>query len=211
MPLNDFIKSLQAKPYRQRMRILWLVSAAIAVVLLSVWAGLIRVQNPGFSDQTGNPFGYFTDLFDKAKAQITQFKDSGSAPTPEAELTLKNFSISSVNKTLTVNFSVKNSGTDILNFSGSDLTNITLTDGAKTLTLQKITQPGGVVFPKRILASTEVSGQMVFPLPQEKIVTISISSLSYLETPDKTFNKTLTLDLNSPDVQNLLQGQSPRD
>jgi hypothetical protein len=86
-----------------------------------------------------------------------------------------------------------------------------LADGKNTLSPQQITQTDGTAFPKRILTAADVTGQLIFPLPQEKIVTLSISNLSFLTTPDKTFNKTLVLDLSSPNVQNILQSQNPRD
>lgn len=193
------------------MRILWLTTAVIAVLLFFIWVGLIKFQSPGLSGQTANPLSYFTDLFQKAKTQVTLFQDSGSTSTPETEIALKSFRLNSANKTLSVNFSVKNNSADILNFLGPDLSSITLTDGPQKLPLTKITQNGGGAFPKRILSSAEVTGQMVFPLPQEKVVTLDITKLSFLEAPDQTFSKTLTLDLASSQVQNLLQSQKPRD
>jgi len=211
MSLSDYLKSLQAKPYQERTRILWISTIIVAIVLLGIWVSLIKFQNAGNSGRSFNPFGYFTDLVDNAKSRLTQFQDSGGTSSPEAEIALTNFSTDTLNKTLTVVFTVKNSGTDILSFPENITTGITLADGSETLFLKKITGPDSEPFPKRILSNTEISGQLVFPLPQNQIVTINIANLAFMQNPQSTFAKILTLDLNSRNVRGLFETKYPRD
>lgn len=211
MSLRDYIKTLQAKPYQERTRILWTLTAVTAVILLGIWIGLIKLQNAGNAGQSLNLFGYFTNLVENAKSELSQFQDRGGTQVSEAEIILKNFSADNLDKTLTVAFTVTNNGTDILNFPGDSPGDITLADGSKALALQKITGPNNGPFPKKILSKSQVSGKLVFPLPANKLVTIKISNLSFMQNQQSTFAKTLTLDITSRNVRGLFDARYPRD
>lgn len=200
MSLHSFIKTLQSKPYAIRMRILWLASAVVALVLLMVWGGLVRHRNADSSREDTGIVGYFGKLFESARFQISRFQDTGGAAAPQAEVSLKNFTKDNISQTLTISFTIKNSSNDILKFLDSGLNNVTLSDGDRKLQASSITTELNNPFPKNILSNTEASGHMVFPLPQEKVIAVNITGLAFMQTPEKTFGKILPLDLSLRDL-----------
>lgn len=220
MARRDFIRGLQAKPYRTRVKIFWLTVLLAAVLLVAVWILLVSLINRSNTanekSSGGGLFGYVAEEFNKARERIFTFSDSKpqgaeSDIAQAVEINMKSFTTDPDTQILTVYFEVKNNSPEILNFVETGAKNFQLNDGTATRPARAVLTTKYESFPKRILGNTTAVGQIVFSHPENKSFKLEISQLYFLDKPEEKFSKSLAFDLDLNKLKELQGVKLPRE
>ncbi len=174
------LSSLQQQPLAVRMRILWGVTAAIAVILFLVWI-------------------YSTSQSVK-KAEKTEIPGINTQQTPaesvNAETQRINIEwIEHKEKTLLVYFKVNNTTNNILNFS--KLEDITLAFNDQNYKAKYIQDRQGSQFVVKVLSNTQKFGMVAFDDVQESSAEIKFDNLFFENEEQNVFYETTKLDLKA--------------
>jgi len=213
MSLKSFVRSLQARPYHVRLKILWLATAVAAIILFSAW-GLYQNLSAPSSDNSGKP-GFLSSLqnkFNEAKQNLFLFRTDADntavndPATPETvTIVLKDYLSDEKAKTLTIRFAVTNSSLEILNFLNEKAENFQLLAGSEKSAASAIETDKQQPFPKRILGKSTTTGEATFPLPATIIAEMKITNLYFISAPDQIFAKTVYINLATPPNNNPLE------
>lgn len=219
---NNWIQSLQARPYQTRRKLLWLITLVTVLILIVLW-GIIANIGTGEkvekseSQKSSGFFSYLKNSINDARLGVTSLAEGNNdnnASQPEnknLEMIMTSFATDQAASQLIINFQIKNNKDDLLSFTSPDLSNVTLTDGAEKSHPIKMLNDKQQNFPGRILNASAMAGQMIFPLPKSQTVTVSISDLFYLTSAQNKFTTSLELNLNTEaTVKGLFQNQLPR-
>jgi len=95
---------------------------------------------------------------------------------------------------------------DMLNFFQPQDPNIQLRDGTSTVELISLNTLTHDPFPAKILAQSKIAGQLTFPPPKSKQVTIQFKNLSFTSRPDLLFEAELPIDLTTPPQEQEVKG-----
>ncbi|MDP2934123.1 MAG: hypothetical protein Q8N81_08460 [bacterium] len=213
MSLKSFVRSLQARPYHVRVKILWLATAVAAIILFSAWGMYQNLSSPS-SDNSGKP-GFISSIqnkFNEAKQSLSLFRTDASntavndPATPETiKIVLKDYLPDEKAKTLTIRFEVANSSMEILNFLNDKTENFQLLAGSEKSAPSAVQTDKKQPFPKRILGKSTTTGEAIFPLPATIIAEMKITNLYFISAPDQIFAKTVYINLATPPNNNPLE------
>ena len=216
MKLNNFIQNLQNQPYEKRVRYLWIGTIIAGVIVVIAWGSLtalnlrsqekLEQKNNGVFQNLQEDFETARDEFSLAREELQLQIAQLQIPTEENRQLLKlNGAIISEDKAkLTVEFSIENPTLDVLNVFQSSYANAILTDGSSQSSPKEVkTRDPEDPYPIKILSKQTVAGIMVFPVPQNSIVTLDIQNMFFESIPGETFTESLTIDTVS-DVKGVI-------
>jgi len=196
MALQQFIRSLQHRPYEQRVRFLWVGSIISACILILVWVGLSKLSARGGSWTDNKLFHAISQQLNLAKEKFPNLTATKNPATPEAAaglpenfqvVQIRSFSQNKIQHQLVINFIASNPTEDIMTFLNAGRSNIYLQDGEARLQPTSI-KAGDLPYPSKILSQTSYPGQAVFPLPEDPQVTLIIEGMIMQDHPDILFS-----------------------
>jgi hypothetical protein len=169
--LQQYINELQNKPLNVRLRILWSTTAAVAVILIAVWAVTIKSElaiNPEVLAENANPESTMEYI------EIERAEFTGTL--------------------LNLYFKASNDTTDILNFSKPE--SIELTANGQTINPVKIVDRQGRTFVQKILSNSENYGILIFNIADAGEGEIVFDDLYFESRPEGIFKETAELDFD---------------
>jgi len=210
MKLNNFIRDLQNQPYEKRVRYLWIGTIIAGAIVVVAWGSLAAInqktddskikENDKILQELQLDFEKAQDEFTKATEDLKKQFSKLEIPNEEGRqlLILDGTAISKDKTKLAIEFSIENPSLDVLKVFNDSKENAVLIDGAAKYSPELIlTRETEDPYPPKILSKQNVSGFMVFPFPQNSIVTLNIDNMYFESIPNATFTETLVIDLNS--------------
>jgi hypothetical protein len=214
MTVYEIVKKIQNRPYEERMRVFWFVSAAGFLLVAAVWIALgsFSPKLPSDTNQLAQEWQKGTENakrgFTEMQRQISEQKVRALLPDGRA-VTMTNYAVNANTGLLTVELEINNPTSDILNITDANQTNVYLVDGDNRLVPQSFVLDTGQAVPQKLLNHTSISVQTVFSKPQEKTFTLYLTGLSFENNPDSKFTESFELS-GDGQVQGLQQIVLPR-
>ena len=175
---NQLLRNLQNKPYPVRIRILWISTIIIGIMLLTIW--LISLKK-NLSDLSG------FNVLDINNAQNSQIVSKSQTQYIKIER------VDSTNDgAFQIFFKINNPTLDILNFPPAEKIALN-TDRTKLVPL-KISDRQGKPFVQKILSKTENFGVLIFQSVKADTGTLIIDELYFEQKPQTIFQETLELN-----------------
>lgn len=202
MSIRGYIQSLQHKPYQERLRLFKISSIAACILLITAWIAFLRWGPSQRKNSDASLLNSLSQNFDKAKESISdlqsQIKNAGSLQLPEnyRAFAVNNATLDRTGGFLTIEFTVSNPSSYILNFTNPSFSNIHLVDGnaSTTPTTVKI---NGQTFPPKVLSRANWTGSMVFPAPKGTEVSIVLRDLKFESLIGDPFEEKLDINIES--------------
>lgn len=182
--LSGLIERLRRQPYPVRVRILWLTSGTVAVLLLFIWIASVQQE-----------------IHQLDPEQSIKMPDQAAESATAAYMAVERVAAGA--EGWEVWFRVHNPTDDILNFSAID--EITLQVSGLTLSPTQLWDRQNQPFVQKILSRSENFGLLIFPSLEAVSAELIFRDLYFETTPEMVFQETIRLD-----IPNLTQSQELR-
>lgn len=184
MNLSNFIKNIQNKPLKTRLRIIWLTTGVCAVALVAIFIYNLKSE---LNSIDGDPL-----VIDKPENKESTSNYTTAERADFAEGSVQIF------------FKVNNNTDDILNFSKLEAIKLIADD--KTIEPTKITDRQGKPFFAKILSHTEVFGIITFPIGNAESGTLTLDDMFFETRPESIFQQEIDLDFEQLKKSQELRG-----
>lgn len=176
LSFSQWLSNLRQKPYKVRLRILWITIGVVGLILLALFALSLKNQIA----QLGN------------KPLLPELDNKGASSFESTNQHITVESVQTQNNIFKIFFKVENKTDDILNFSKAE--DIKLQVDNQTLAVIRITDRQNKPFVQKILSHTSNFGVVYFPPVEALEGLLTFDSMYFERTPTTLFKETIELD-----------------
>ncbi len=201
--IRNYIKSLQNRPYEERVRVFWTIAVISAVCLIVIWAILSRVlPHTDRNASLSGLVGYIRERISQARENYQEMDDgrqlAGAFTVPDnfKSLTIRSATLSADGKNLRIEFTANNPTYDILVLLNDAHTNLKLIDGSKVHDPIEILTENGIIFPEKVLSRGAFRGVAIFPKPNNNNVVLSADGIYFLLRSENKFDERYEIAIN---------------